>query len=78
MSRERVREAVRLAEEERPGAVHLELPEDVAAETVSLEPIVPKKIKSLIHDTCCMIRDHCVVVMMGAGDIIKYTPLLLA
>lgn len=27
-----VREAVRLAEEERPGAVHLELPEDVAAE----------------------------------------------
>lgn len=28
----RVREAIRLAEEERPGAVHLELPEDVAAE----------------------------------------------
>ena len=28
----RVREAVRLAEEERPGAVHLELPEDIAAE----------------------------------------------
>ncbi|MGH7884675.1 MAG: thiamine pyrophosphate-binding protein, partial [Thermodesulfobacteriota bacterium] len=27
-----VREAVRTAEEERPGAVHLELPEDVAAE----------------------------------------------
>jgi acetolactate synthase-1/2/3 large subunit len=29
-----VREAVRLAEEERPGAVHLELPEDIAAEQV--------------------------------------------
>ena len=29
----RVREAFRLAEEERPGAVHLELPEDIAAET---------------------------------------------
>ena len=29
-----VREAVRLAEEERPGAVHLELPEDIAAERV--------------------------------------------
>ncbi len=28
----RVREAFRLAEEERPGAVHLELPEDIAAE----------------------------------------------
>ncbi|MCB0329795.1 MAG: acetolactate synthase large subunit, partial [Bdellovibrionales bacterium] len=30
----RVREAFRLAEEERPGAVHLELPEDIAAEEV--------------------------------------------
>lgn len=29
-----VREAFRLAEEERPGAVHLELPEDIAAEPV--------------------------------------------
>ncbi|MDE2706996.1 MAG: thiamine pyrophosphate-binding protein, partial [Gemmatimonadota bacterium] len=28
----RVREAFRLAEEERPGAVHLELPEDIACE----------------------------------------------
>ncbi|MEP2777561.1 MAG: acetolactate synthase large subunit [Luteolibacter sp.] len=28
----RVREAIRLAEEERPGAVHLELPEDIAGE----------------------------------------------
>lgn len=35
----RVREAVRLAEEERPGAVHLELPEDVAAEDVLGEPL---------------------------------------
>lgn len=30
-----VREAFRLAEEERPGAVHLELPEDIAAEDVT-------------------------------------------
>ena len=30
----RVREAFRLAEEERPGAAHLELPEDIAGETV--------------------------------------------
>ncbi|MDA7979589.1 MAG: hypothetical protein MPJ50_12555, partial [Pirellulales bacterium] len=28
----RVREAIRLAQEEKPGAVHLELPEDIAAE----------------------------------------------
>ena len=33
----RVREAFRLAEEERPGAVHLELPEDVAAE-IAVDP----------------------------------------
>src|SRR5262245_6377045 len=36
----RVREAVRLAEEERPGATHLELPEDVAREETR-EPLVP-------------------------------------
>ena len=37
----KVREAIRLAEEERPGAVHLELPEDVAAEEVDT-PLFPK------------------------------------
>ncbi|HGI9241789.1 TPA: acetolactate synthase large subunit, partial [Pseudomonas aeruginosa] len=35
----RVREAFRLAEEEKPGAVHLELPEDVAAEQTDSLPI---------------------------------------
>ncbi len=35
----RIRNAFRLAEEERPGAVHLELPEDVARETAETEPI---------------------------------------
>jgi len=48
----RVREAMRLAEEERPGAVHLELPEDIAieeteaelfAESVIRRPIAEKK-----------------------------------
>ena len=34
----RVREALRLAEEERPGAVHLELPEDIAAEETQMTP----------------------------------------
>jgi len=37
----RVREAFRLAEEERPGAVHLELPEDIAEEEVD-EPLFPR------------------------------------
>jgi acetolactate synthase-1/2/3 large subunit len=35
----RVREAFRLAEEEKPGAVHLELPEDIAEEPCSGSPI---------------------------------------
>ncbi len=33
-----VREAIRLAQEERPGAVHIELPEDIAAEECTAEP----------------------------------------
>lgn len=37
----RVREAFRLAEEEKPGAVHLELPEDIAAEQTDSTPITP-------------------------------------
>lgn len=37
----RVREAFRLAEEEKPGAVHLELPEDIAAEQTDTTPIIP-------------------------------------
>jgi len=36
-----VREAIRLAEEERPGAVHLELPEDIAAERVEDARLFP-------------------------------------
>lgn len=35
----RVREAYRLAEEEKPGAVHLELPEDIAEEPTEAAPI---------------------------------------
>jgi acetolactate synthase-1/2/3 large subunit len=35
----RVREAFRLAEEEKPGAVHLELPEDIADEQTDSEPL---------------------------------------
>jgi acetolactate synthase-1/2/3 large subunit len=36
----RVREAMRLAQEEKPGAVHLELPEDIAAEETT-EQLIP-------------------------------------
>ena len=37
----RVREAFRVAEEERPGAVHLELPEDIAREATDMH-LFPK------------------------------------
>jgi acetolactate synthase I/II/III large subunit len=37
-----VREAFRIAQQERPGPVHLELPEDIAAETMeTIPPLVP-------------------------------------
>jgi len=36
-----IRECFRLAEEERPGAVHLELPEDVAAEDIPNSRVLP-------------------------------------
>ena len=35
----RVREAIRLAEEEKPGATHIELPEDIADEQTDSQPI---------------------------------------
>jgi acetolactate synthase-1/2/3 large subunit len=47
-----VRESFRLATEERPGAVHLELPEDIAAETAAnahLFPVNPP-ILSIVND----------------------------
>ena len=40
-----VREAFRQAENERPGAVHLELPEDIAAEDTSNNPIPIEKLR---------------------------------
>ena len=41
----RVREAIRLAREEKPGAVHLELPEDIAAEEVDEQPIPASQVR---------------------------------
>lgn len=41
----RVREAFRLAEEERPGAVHLELPEDVAREQCTTTPMPASRVR---------------------------------
>ena len=47
----RVREAIRLAEEERPGAVHLELPEDIAAEnTDDVNPLPASSVRRPIAE----------------------------
>lgn len=40
-----VREAFKVATEERPGAVHIELPEDIAAEETSAKPIPVQKVR---------------------------------
>ena len=42
---ELVRKAVRLARAEKPGAVHLELPEDVAKEESALQPLKPLRFR---------------------------------
>ena len=41
----RIREAFRIAEEEKPGAVHLELPEDIADEHTALTPLKPSMVR---------------------------------
>ena len=41
----RVREAIRIAEEEKPGAVHLELPEDIAAEHSDETPVPASSVR---------------------------------
>ena len=70
-----VREAFRLAEEERPGAVHLELPEDIAAEEVENGPLFapasprcPVPSEKAIDEAVAMIRaaKH-PLLLVGAG-----------
>jgi acetolactate synthase-1/2/3 large subunit len=46
----RVREAVRLAEEEKPGAVHLELPEDIAEEETDMTPLPRSLVRRPLAD----------------------------
>lgn len=45
-----VREAFRLAEEERPGAVHLELPEDIAAEETDAHTLPIQKVRRAVPE----------------------------
>ncbi len=45
-----VRKAVRLARTEKPGAVHIELPEDVAKLDTDVEPIEPRRFRRSVAD----------------------------
>ncbi len=45
-----VRKAVRLARTEKPGAVHIELPEDIAAEEASATPLTPRRFRRSVPD----------------------------
>ncbi len=72
-----VREAFRQAQEERPGAVHLELPEDIAAESTDdnsstifpvSQPYRPRATGKVISSAAEMIRQAKLpLLMIGAG-----------
>ena len=80
----RIREAFRLAEEEKPGAVHLELPEDVADEPASSSPIQrsiarrpsaePKAVRQAVH---AIEQAKAPVLVIGAGANRKMTGRML-
>jgi acetolactate synthase I/II/III large subunit len=71
-----VREAFRVAKEERPGPVHLELPEDIAGEATADMPFVPPHpIEHPIAPAAALDRAACMIlearrplVMLGAGS----------
>ncbi|HKR47144.1 MAG TPA: acetolactate synthase large subunit [Paraburkholderia sp.] len=75
-----VREAFRQAEQERPGAVHLELPEDVADEEGDGKPI-PKSFsrrpvaeeKAVAHAVAAICKARHPLLMIGAGGNRKTT-----
>ncbi|KPF68124.1 acetolactate synthase [alpha proteobacterium AAP81b] len=46
----RVREAMRLAQEEKPGGTHLELPEDIAHDPTDATPIAPSYVRRPLAD----------------------------
>lgn len=52
----RVREAFRLAEEERPGATHLELPEDVAGEVTVQTPLAIGRVRRPVAEAKAVAR----------------------
>ena len=80
----RVREALRLAEEEKPGAVHLELPEDIASELTSEQPVPASYVRRPIPedkainaavDRIAAARSP--IIVIGAGGNRKLTSRML-
>ncbi|HUG28552.1 MAG TPA: acetolactate synthase large subunit [Gemmatimonadales bacterium] len=70
----RVREAFRLAQEERPGAVHLELPEDIAREETDAPLIPASQVErpcanpESIAEAARLIQEaRCPILLLGAG-----------
>jgi acetolactate synthase-1/2/3 large subunit len=71
-----VREAFRVAQEERPGPIHLELPEDIAGEVVENVLLVPRHPierplappEALDHAAQMILRAARPLVMLGAGS----------
>jgi acetolactate synthase-1/2/3 large subunit len=80
----RVREAVRIAEEEKPGATHLELPEDIADERTDSRP-VPRSIvrrptadiKSIAQAVAALEKARKPLLVIGAGANRKMTGKML-
>ncbi|MCP5146921.1 MAG: acetolactate synthase large subunit [Pseudomonadales bacterium] len=80
-----VREAFRLAHEERPGAVHIELPEDIAAEQTSAQLIPPSsprrpiaEYKAITRAVSMIEEARSPVLLIGAGANRKLTAKMLA
>jgi acetolactate synthase-1/2/3 large subunit len=80
----RIREAYRLAEEEKPGATHLELPEDIADERTESAPIMPSYVRRPLAETKAvraavkMLEEaRSPVVVIGAGANRKLTGRML-
>jgi len=79
-----VREAFREAEEERPGAVHIELPEDVASDTVTSVPLEIKKNRRPIAEEKAILKAVELIeqakrplLLIGAGANRKLTAKML-
>ena len=80
----RVREAFRQAEEERPGATHLEVPEDILREQVEAAPMVPSRVrrpvaedKAIAQAVSAIERARRPLLMIGAGANRKLTARML-